>query len=54
MPDHRATRRLFSLFFILIATALLAPAGRPALAAGRTTNDQGRMSLTPPPTFCAS
>ena len=48
MPDRRATRRLFSLFFILIATAMLAPAGWPALAAGRTTNDQGRTSFTPP------
>ncbi len=33
MPDRRATRRLFSLFFALIATALLAPAGQ-------GTNDQ--------------
>ncbi len=49
MPDRRATRRLFSLLFVLIAAALLAPAGQPALAAGRTTDDPGRTPLTPPP-----
>jgi len=46
MSDRRATRRLFSLFFALIATALLAPAGQPALAAASSD-----ATLTPPRFF---